>query len=183
MSITELIKGCQKLNPECQRILVLQYSSELLTVSRRYTPSEMDAEDVLQDGFIKIFKAIKNFDESKGLLVNWMRKIIINTALKRLNKSCFKNELFVESLPVTAVDPVVYAQLDAEEIMKLIACLPDGYRQVFNLYAVEGYSHKEIGQLLEIAEVTSRSNYSRAKSLLKKKLSHHKSFQKWVKIG
>lgn len=174
MSEQEIIKGSIKGDPKCQRLLVVNYSSMLLTVSRRYTPINTDAEDVLQDAYIKILGAIKQFDNNKGTLESWMRKIVINTALKRLNKKCFTHERTVERFEERQLSPAIYSQLQAEDVMTIINTLPDGYRQVFNLSVVEGYSHKEIAALLNIEEATSRSNLSKAKKKLRTKMSQLK---------
>lgn len=174
MSEKEIIKGCIKNDPKCQRLLVVNYSAMLLTVSRRYTPISADAEDVLQDAFIKIFGALKQFDSNKGELTSWMRKIVINTALKRLNKKCFTHEQTVERFEEGHLTPEVYGHLQAEDVMALINTLPDGYKQVFNLSVVEGYSHKEIAALLNIEEATSRSNLSKAKKSLRIKIGKQK---------
>ncbi len=183
MSVQEIIKGCINNEAKYQRLLVCNYSPMLLTVSRRYTPVNADAEDVLQDAFIKIFGAIRQFDVDKGSLEGWMRKIVINTALKRLNKKCFTHERSVEQFDDIQLHPSVYSHLQAEDVMKLINTLPDGYRQVFNLSVVEGYSHKEIGSMLEIGESTSRSNLSKAKKLLRTKLSNQKKQESWARIS
>lgn len=183
MSVQEIIKGCIKKEAKYQRLLVLNYSSMLLTVSRRYTPISADAEDVLQDAFIKIFGAIKQFDPNKGALESWMRTIVINTALKRLNKKCFTHEQTVERFDDIQLHPTVYEHLQAEDVMALINTLPDGYRQVFNLAVVEDYPHKEIAALLNIEEVTSRSNLSKAKKLLRTKLDNQKKQELWARIG
>lgn len=181
MTTQEIIKGCISDDPKAQRFLVVNYSAMLLTVSRRYTPSNADAEDVLQDAFIKIFRAIKQFDSDKGYLGGWMRKIVINTALKRLTKKSFTHEKPVERFEEIELQPAAYGHLQAEDVMKLINTLPDGYRQIFNLSVVEGYSHKEIGDLLNIGESTSRSKLSRAKKILRDKLNEQKKLEAWTK--
>lgn len=183
MNIEQLIDGCKKKNPKYEKELVRSYSSLLLTVSRRYMPSGMDAEDILQDSFIKIFDCIHQFDASRGSLEAWMRKIVINTALRRLSKASMKKELYVQEFPERIVPPSVYEHLGAEDIMKLIKELPDGQRYVFNLYSIEGYSHKEIAEILGITEVNSRAKYSRARNMLKKKLIGLKTITRWMKIG
>jgi len=164
-------------------LLVFNYSTMLLTVSRRYTPINADADDVLQDSFIKIFGAIKQFDSSKGTLESWMCRIVINTALKRLNKKCFTHERTVDRFEEIQQQPAIYDLLQAEDVLSLINTLPDGYRQVFNLAVVEDYPHKEIAALLGIQESTSRSNLSKAKKLLRKKLDNQKNQELWTRIG
>jgi len=183
MSTQEIIKGCIDKDPKYQRLLVVNYSAMLLTVSRRYTPINADAEDVLQDAFIKIFGALEQFDPNKGKLTTWMRRIVINTALKRLNKKSFTHEKTVERFDEILLNPSVLDHLQAEDIMAVINTLPDGYRQIFNLAVVEEYAHKEIAALLNIEEATSRSNLSKAKKLLRKKLGNQQKQESWTKTG
>lgn len=184
MSIQDIITGCQKGEANCQRELVNRYSAVLYTVCLRYLKAPMIAQDNLQDSFIKIFKAIKNFDPAKGSLEGWMRKITINTALKKIDRNKLKtSSLTYETAETSYGDPTVIDKLEAEDLIEIIQTLPDGYRQVFNLSVIEGYSHKEIGSLLGIAEVTSRSNLSRAKNILRKKLSTLENISPWVKIS
>lgn len=184
MELKHIISGCKKKEPSAQKALVLRYTGILLTVTRRYTKNELDAEDVLQDGYIEIFKSFNQFDINKGTLEGWMKRIVINTALKhfRVQKNWLDNgqEILENDIPIL---PSVYEKLQEEELIQLISSLPDGYRQVFNLYAIEGYSHKEISSLLGIEEASSRSNLSRARSLLKDKLKQIKKTESWMKIG
>lgn len=183
MNEKDIIQGCLDNNPRFQRLLVTNYSPMLLTVSRRYCPASIGAEDILQDAFIKIFGNMQQFNSEKGSLEGWMRKIVINTALKKMNKRSFTHEQSTDQFEEIQLHPSVYQHLEAEAIMALIATLPDGYRQVFNLYSIEGYSHKEIGEMLDIGETTSRSNLSRAKHILRTKLSNQKKQESWARIG
>ena len=166
-----IIDGCKKGKPDFQKELVLKYSGLLMTVCRRYSRDAEFAKDILQEALIKILKSISNYEE-KGSFEAWMKRITINTALKYFDKSSFKNEVFIlEDLNDKNVVPDIYSQLGAEELMTLIDNLPNGFREVFNLFAIEGYSHKEIGELLGVTESTSRSQLTRARSLLKKQLT------------
>ncbi len=173
MTEREIIRGCLKGKAKCQQELVNRYAPMLMTVSRRYARDYASAQDILQDAFVKIFRALGKFDEKKGAFGAWMRRIVINTALNALDKSCFKREMHVldtmeESIQLS---PDVYSQMGAEELMKIIGQLPDGYRQVFNLYVIEGYSHQEIADILKINESTSRSQLARARKMLQKQLT------------
>jgi len=166
-----IIEGCKKQKPEFQKELVLRYSGILMTVCRRYSKDRETAKDILQESLIKIIKSIPNYEE-RGTFEAWMKRITINTALKYFDKNSFRNEVFIlEDLDEQNVIPDIYAQLGAEELMELIDKLPNGFREVFNLFAIEGFSHKEIGELLNITESTSRSQLTRARSLLKKQLT------------
>ena len=165
----EIIEGCKSNNPVAQRALFLRYGPVMLTVCRRYARHHMEAEDFAQDGFIKVFKYIRQF-KGESALGTWIRRIMINNALKHISKSAFKKEqIGIEINYDKNIDPGTYAKLSAEEIMKLIEELPRGYRVVFNLYAIEGYSHKEIADMLNIGESTSRSQLLKARRMLQVK--------------
>ncbi len=138
----------------------------MMGVCLRYTRHEMEAEDILQDAFIKVFDHIDKF-EFKGSFEGWIRRIVINTALKNYGKKSFRHEqIGLESQPELPLEPDIYAHLQEEELLRLIARLPDGYRIVFNLYAIEGYNHKEIAEMLGIQESTSRSQLVKARKML-----------------
>ncbi|MCH2082895.1 MAG: sigma-70 family RNA polymerase sigma factor [Saprospiraceae bacterium] len=170
MTEKELIKGCLRENRKCQQELFRRYAGKMLVVCQRYARHQMEAEDILQDAFIKIFDNISKF-ESKGSFEGWIRRIVINTALKNYSKKSFKNEqIGVEHVPEKALEPSIYGHLHEEELMNLILQLPDGYRLVFNLYAVEGYSHREIADMIGIQESTSRSQLVKARKLLQQKI-------------
>jgi len=183
MSENDIIQGCLKKDPRYQRLLVANYSPMLMTVSRRYCPANIGAEDILQDAFIKIFSNIQQHNPDKGNLAGWMRRIVINTALKKMQKRSYTHERSTDEFEDIQLHPSVYQHLEAEEIMNLIAELPEGYRQVFNLYAVEGYNHKEIAEMMGYGESTSRSNLFKAKKILRTKLSNQKQQESWARIS
>jgi len=162
----ELIKGCIQEDKRCQKELFRQYAGRLLGICLRYARHRLEAEDILQDAFIKIFDNIASF-EGKGSFEGWLRRIVVNTALKNYHKSSFQQEQIGlgEGLDIP-IDPVIYADLQEEELLNLVARLPDGYRLVFNLYAIEGYSHREIAETLDIKESTSRSQLLKARKSL-----------------
>ena len=138
----------------------------MFSVCVRYTRHEMEAEDVLQDAFIKIFDNIGKF-EFKGSFEGWIRRIVVNTALKNYSKKSFKQEqIGLENHPELPMEPDIYKHLEEEALLGIIAKLPEGYRLVFNLYAIEGYSHKEIADMLGIQESTSRSQLVKARKML-----------------
>ena len=162
----ELIKGCIQEDRYYQQELFRRYAGKMLMVCMRYARHEMEAEDLLQDAFIKVFDNINKF-EYKGSFEGWIRRIVINTALKNYSKKRFKQEqIGLENYPDLPLEPEIYAHLQEEELLRLIAKLPEGYRLVFNLYAVEGYSHKEIADMLGIQESTSRSQLVKARKML-----------------
>jgi RNA polymerase sigma-70 factor (ECF subfamily) len=167
MDDRQLVKDCLKERPEAQRALYDQFAKSMLGVCYRYTKSMRDAEDVLQEGFIKVFLGLKQY-KFEGELGAWIRRIMVNTALNFLKRNRkYRDEMFFTEQPLHPVadnDPVI--ALQAKELANLIRQLPHGYQTIFNLHAVEGYTHVEIGEMLGITDGTSRSQYSRARALL-----------------
>jgi RNA polymerase sigma factor (sigma-70 family) len=167
MDIYGLVKDCLKGKTAAQRELYEYFAQPMLGVCYRYTKSMDDAEDVLQDGFIKVFKNLHQY-KGDGELGAWVRRIMVNTAINYLkSESRYQYNLsFLDSglHPVSDNDPEVL--LNAKDLADLIRQLPAGYQTIFNMHAVEGYSHVEIGKMLGINEGTARSQYSRARALL-----------------
>lgn len=163
----ELISYCLQGDRFAQKSLFEKYAGKMMATCLRYATDRSDAQDILQEAFIKVFKNLKNF-EKKGSFEGWIRTIVINTALNKKNKLSFSREKHVEEnfLDVNNYEPSVISRLTADEILKFIDKLPEGYRIVFNLYVVEGYSHKEIGKLLDIKEASSRSQLAKARRML-----------------
>jgi RNA polymerase sigma factor (sigma-70 family) len=174
LSEKELIDGCAKGNRATQKALYDRYCQKMMVICLRYSKSEQEAEDVLQEGFIKVFAGIKSFrGESK--LSTWITRIVINTALNSQRQKLYLLPMLdVSELIIKEDEEIGLAEFHLSELITMIQSLPDGCRVVFNLFAIEGYSHKEIGELLKITEGTSKSQYSRAKSLLKSKLEGQK---------
>jgi RNA polymerase sigma-70 factor (ECF subfamily) len=168
--LDDIIKGCIAGKPEAQEALYKKYSGKLFGISLRYTKDYSAAEDVLHEGFIKIYKNISNF-KGTGSFEGWIRRIIINTALERFRKHF---QMYSISDVNEAEDSIKYnhilTELAAKDLLKLIQDLPTAYKMVFNLYAIDGYTHKEIGTILNISEGTSKSNLSRARKILQAKL-------------
>ncbi len=167
MDYNWLVKDCVKEKPAAQKQLYDHFAAPMLGICYRYTKSKANAEDVLQEGFVKVFRNIRQY-KGEGELGGWIRQIMIRTAinyLKTNNKYAADLAFTDEHLhPVSTENPAV--TLHAKELAELIRQLPTGYQTIFNLHAVEGFSHVEIGNLLGIHEGTSRSQYSRARSLL-----------------
>ena len=163
----QLVKDCLKQKPEAQKLLYDHFAPAMLGLCFRYTKSMNDAEEVLQQGFIKVFARLKQF-KGKGELGGWIRKIMINTALNYLKThQKYRYELSFDEMPlhlVSTQNPEV--NLRAKELAELIRQLPTGFQTIFNLYAVEGYKHAEIASMLGISEGTSRSQYARARVVL-----------------
>jgi RNA polymerase sigma factor (sigma-70 family) len=167
MDQRQLVNDCRKGEPAAQRQLYDLFASSMLGICYRYTKSMADAEDVVQEGFIKIFKNLHQY-KADGELGAWVRRIMVNTAINYLkrNRDYQTELLFTDTKlhPVSGDDPEVL--LNCKDLADLIRQLPTGYQTIFNLHAVEGYSHVEIGKMLGIHEGTSRSQYARARALL-----------------
>jgi RNA polymerase sigma factor (sigma-70 family) len=163
----KLIKDCLNGKPAAQRLLYEQFAPSMLGVCYRYTKSTKDAEDVLQEGFIKVFRFLQQY-KGEANIGAWIRRIMVTTAINYLkHNSRYQADLSFNDIglhPVSTDNPEV--KLDGKELADLLRQLPPGYQTIFNLYAIEGYSHVEIGKILGISEGTSRSQYSRARTLL-----------------
>ncbi len=179
MTEKDLIFNCLKGDGVSQRELFEMYAGKMMTVCRRYGRHKAEAEDILQEGFIKVFMNLAKFSD-KGSFEGWVRRIMINTALKYISKKSFKNEsLGIESYQLvnSKANPVVYSKLGVDEMMNLVNALPDGYRVVFNLYAIEGFSHREISERLNIEESTPRSQLVKVRRVLQKKINELNELQ------
>ena len=168
----DILAGCIKGKQSAQRELFERYSRLLLAVCNRYAENIEEAEDVMQEGFVKIFLNIKEF-KAEGSLVAWMRRIMINTAIThyhKMRKHRYHDDL--DDVNETKFEETTWSESEftREELFNVIHKMPDGYRQVFNLYAVEGYKHREIAEILKIDENTSKSQYSRARRWLQERL-------------
>ncbi len=165
----QLVKGCIDGDPVSQKKLYERFSKKMMGVCLRYADNYEDAQDILQEGLIKVFKNIDSFKGS-GSLEGWIRRIVVNTALATYRTSnplrLSKGSEELEYIP--AADDDILGSISVKDLLNIIRKLPSGYRVVFNLYAIEGYSHKEIAEQLDITESTSKSQYSRARSLLQK---------------
>ena len=178
-----LLQGCLQKDAIAQQELYQRYSPKMLTVCYRYAKSREDAEDMLQEGFIKVFTQINQY-EQRGSLEGWILRIVVHTCINHLKK----NKKFTEHVDLLYAGNIVSNEeqlpgmLQAKQVVECIRQLPIGYRTVLNLYAIEGYSHREIGNMLEIEESTSRSQYTRAKSLLEEMLIK-KNIDKYDGVG
>jgi len=171
ISDNALLHGCVKNDKACQKSLYARYSSKMMMICQRYTRNTQDAEDILQEGFIKVFNHIGSFKwESK--LETWMTRIFINCALNHQRQKLYLFPMVdIEETNLCQSEDSSLAEFHVDQLLEMIRSLPDGCRIVFNMFAIEGYPHKEIAALLAISEGTSKSQYSRAKMLLRKKLS------------
>lgn len=170
MNEYDLIKGCIRQDPSCQRALFDQYAGKMMTVCLRYGHDAMEAEDMMQEGFIRVFQYIDQF-KFEGSFEGWIRRVIVNTALKHLQKKRLNfTEITDTHQQSPRMESYAYSNLGEEELMKLISQLPDGYRTIFNLNIIEGYSHEEIGKMLDIQPSTSRSQLVKARKMLQQQI-------------
>lgn len=172
MTENELIKGCIKEDPACQKAVFNHYSGKMLGVCQRYARNNEDAEDILQDAFIKIFSKINQF-KSEGSFEGWIRRIVVNTALTKYSLLRYDKEIpgnYINENLEIITDPAAYEHLTEKDLLVLINELPDGYRIVFNLHVLEGYQHAEIGEMLGIQAATSRSQLLKARQMLQKQI-------------
>lgn len=163
-----LVKNCLKGKIAAQKQLYDLFASPMLSVCYRYTRSITDAEDVLQEGFVKVFFNLNQY-QFKGELGAWIRRIMVTTAINYLKRNArYQSELVYQDEHLHAVNNEAHPEIkmEAKELADLIRQLPPGYQTIFNLYAVEGFNHVEIGKVLGIQESTSRSQYARARALL-----------------
>lgn len=169
-NLEETIKKCASGDRKAQTVLYNQFSSKMYGVCLRYSKDATEAEDNLQDGFIRVFMKIGQFG-FKGSFEGWMRRIMVNTSLEKFRKN---NHLYpVEDMIVfesTQYPEETITAISTDDLLKIIQELPPRYRMVFNLYAIEGYSHQEIAKMMKINEGTSKSNLSRARVILQKKV-------------
>lgn len=166
-------------NPAAQRELYNRYSPKMLSVCYRFAQSREDAEDMLQEGFIKVFTQIHTF-QNKGSFEGWIRRIIVHTCINFLKKYRKFNENVELAYAgyIAVKEETMPSIMQAKQVVECIRLLPLGYKTVLNLYAIEGYNHKEIAEMLEIEESTSRSQYTRAKAMLESILTKKNIIEK-----
>ncbi len=173
ISEDQLIDRCRKNDRTAQKILYDRYASIMFGICLRYVFERSEAEDILQEGFLKIFTKINEF-EGRGSFEGWMKRVFINTAITLYHKNSKhnKNHYNIDDVHVVKSEKPVFddSEFTNEELINIIHSLPKGYKLVFNMYAIEGYKHKEIAEMLNIDINTSKSQYSRAKKLIRKKL-------------
>lgn len=184
MTDEELVNGCLAKNPACQKLLFERFNRKMMGVCLRYAGRSEEAEDMLQNGFIRVFEKIGTFRGS-GSLEGWIRKIVVNESLTYLRKNkAMQLNIDIDdakySIPGTSH---VGESMNEKDLLKIIQQLPAGFRTVFNMYAIEGYSHKEIAEQLGISEGTSKSQYSRAKTHLQNTLQTKPSSAEASKIS
>lgn len=172
MEEDQLIKNCQDSIRSSQEILYKKYATKLKGICLRYSRTEFEAEDIFQEAFVKVFHNIKKFD-FKGSFEGWIKRIVLNTAIDHYKK----NYSLLNNLPIDQISEAAEASyseilgyLSMEELLKIVQTLPEGYRLIFNMYAIDGYSHKEISEMLNISSGTSKSQLSKARKMIQKQI-------------
>jgi RNA polymerase sigma-70 factor (ECF subfamily) len=177
MELQQLLKECKQGSITAQKYLFDRFAKQMFIVCRRYMKNDETAEEQLMNGFLKFFQTIERLEYvNDASTVAWLKKLMVNECLMELRRKSSFLQAAADDLPETAVDETALHQLSAAEIVKLITLLPPGYRTVFNLYEVEGYTHKEIAALLHISEGTSKSQLSKAKQMLQQLLQQQNNF-------
>ena len=171
MNERDLIQGCIRKDTIAQRALFEKYAGILMTICRRYAGDQHEAEDMLQEAFISIFSHISQF-KFAGSFEGWLKRITVNDAIRILQKrKVTVVGITNDQHEMTSTDINILSDLNTEDLLKLISQLPDGYRMIFNLFVIEGYSHDEIAAMLKIKTATSRSQLSKARAILKDKIN------------
>ena len=164
----QLVKSCLDGDRTAQQYLFESLGKKMMGVCLRYARNSQEAEDMLQDGFVRVFTQLHTFS-FQGPLEAWVRRVIVNAALRKIGRKSYKNEsVGIPDGMDTPIAENIITQLSEMEILECINRLPIGYKTVFNLYVIEGYSHKEISELLNVGESTSRSQLVKAKKMLQK---------------
>lgn len=167
--------GCRRQNPRAQEALYELLAGRMMSVSRRYSPSREEAEEVLQAAFVRVFRRLDQY-RGEGSFEGWVKRIVIRTALsswrQRQVREAGQTDSWEQIAEPVSKHPSGYEALAARDVLDLLDTLPPGYRMVINLYAIEGYSHGEIAEMLGISEGTSKSQLARGRALLEKRLSH-----------
>jgi RNA polymerase sigma factor (sigma-70 family) len=183
--IKEIINGCLAGDRRDQELLYRRHSAKLYAVCLQYSGNDEEARDILQEGFIKIFENLQHY-KFEGSFEGWIRRITVNTALEKFRSrhNLYRvDNIDLISEPDAEPDNQDYAGLGAEDLLKIIRELPPKYRMVFNLYAIEGYSHKEISEMVNISEGTSKSNLSRARLILQRRVGSYTGLKKKMANG
>ena len=169
-SEVELLDGCCREEPKYQKALYQRYYRLMFGVCLRYTDNNDDAQDILQEGFIKVFKNIQSF-RRQGSFEGWIRRIMVHTSIEHYRRNSRYFMVDIEEARGLSFDADVLSSLGRNEILDLVQQLPVGYRTVFNLYVIEGYPHQEIADMLQITVGTSKSQLSRGKKILQEKIN------------
>lgn len=172
--LKEIINDCSNGNVRAMELLYNRFASTMFSVCLRYSSSKADAEDILQDGFIKVFNNVKNY-KFKGSFEGWIRRLMINTALQKYKKD--KNLFFVEEYfdknMIEEEEILSTPNIPTEVLLEMVQSLPERYRLVFNLYVLDGHIHQEVAEIMDISIGTAKSNLSRARKILQEKVRNY----------
>lgn len=178
MSLNELVKQCATNNRKAQKEIYQLFADKLFSICLKYSKNKQEAQDNFQDGFITIFNKIGQF-KFKGSFEGWLKRVMVNTILLKYRQKNVLN-IVTEEIPDEVIVDIDDEEISLDFLLNLIQELPNRYRMVFNLYVLDGYSHKEISKMLHIAEGTSKSNLARARAILKRKIELHQEGQQSV---
>jgi RNA polymerase sigma-70 factor (ECF subfamily) len=178
LGLDELIKQCANNDHKAQKEIYQLFAGKLFSICLKYSKNKQEAQDNFQDGFIVIFDKIGQFN-FEGSFEGWLKRVMINTVLLKYRKKNVLN-IVTEDIPDEVIVEVDDDEISLDFLLNLINELPDRYRMVFNLYALDGYAHKEISEMLQIAEGTSKSNLARARAILKQKIETHQKAQQSI---
>ena len=178
MSLNKLIKQCADNDRKAQKEIYQLFAGKLFSICLKYSINKQEAQDNFQDGFVTIFDKIGQF-KFKGSFEGWIKRVMLNTVLLKYRKKTVLN-IVTEEIPDEVIVDIDDDEISLDFLLNLIHELPDRYRMVFNLYVLDGYSHREISEMLHIAEGTSKSNLARARAILKQKIELHQESQQSV---
>ncbi|SDW16452.1 RNA polymerase sigma-70 factor, ECF subfamily [Lutibacter oricola] len=178
MSLNKLIKECAKNDRRAQKEIYHLFAGKLFSICLKYSKNKQEAQDNFQDGFIVIFDKIGQF-KFKGSFEGWIKRVMLNSVLQKYRSRRVLN-IVTEEIPDEVIVDIDDDDISLDFLLSLIGELPERYRLVFNLYVLDGYSHKEISKMLEIAEGTSKSNLARARAILKQKIESHQEQQESI---
>lgn len=178
LSDEELVKGCARGDRASQKALYERYCKKMMVICQRYAKSSQEAEDSLQEGFIKVFKSISDF-RFQSKLETWITRVMINTSLNNQRQKLYMLPMVdVEDVSLPEREEISLSSFHLSELIAIVQSLPDGCRIVFNLFAIEGYTHKEIAGMLKVSEGTSKSQYNRARALLRARIEAERNYAK-----
>ncbi len=170
--LKKIIKKCLRGNVAAQNQLYDAYKHSWYKVSLRYSRSKDEAQDVLQEGLVQIFRDLKQYDDSKSQFVTWSTRVLVHAALRYIKRSKWQDSFIdmEDDINEEIIDSDYHSDLSEKELIKLVSKLPTGYRLVFNMYVLEGYTHQEIAQYLDISAGTSKSQLHKAKKMLRQEV-------------
>jgi len=178
LGLNKLIKQCANNDQRAQKEIYQLFAGKLFSICLKYSKNKQEAQDNFQDGFITIFNKIGQFN-FEGSFEGWMKRVMINTVLLKYRNKTVLN-IVTEDIPDEVIVDIDDDEISLDFLLNLIQSLPDRYRMVFNLYVLDGHSHKEISKMLQIAEGTSKSNLARARAILKQKIEFHQEGQQSI---